>query len=98
MEKVVQKLKERLGVKLSEVGNIDIQVAIGDLFAVGCYLIKTARDAREKRAGRKICKGALQTIGLKGIAVTKILSKVETDPSKYHELLKPHIECHNLFD
>lgn len=68
-------------------------MVVADLFALGCYLIKTGK----KVAGRKACLTVLRSADIDPEIRSSILSKACANPSAHFDLLRPHCEILDLF-
>lgn len=85
----------RLQKRIDQVGYGPIPVALGDLFAAGCYFFKKGKPD----LGQKLCSTALQAYGLDTSIVHRILRYVEENAEEMADLLNPHIEVPGwLFD
>ena len=65
-----------------------LPVAIGDLFACGCYFIKQGK----KVLGFKLCATALSAYDIESNLIQRILSLIEGEEYEIAELLNPHME------
>ena len=85
----------RLQRQLAGAGYGPVPVAIGDLFACGCYFISRG----QKTLGDKICHTALSAYQIDPTLIQRILRRVEGKESEFAALLSPHVELPGwLFD
>ncbi len=85
----------RLQKKLVRAGFGPLPVAIGDLFACGCYFIWKG----EKNLGHKLCRTALSAYEIDPILCERIISRIEGGEAEIALLLNPHMEVPGwLFD
>lgn len=78
----------RLQKTLQQEGFGPIPVAIGDLFAVGCYFVHEGR----REVGFKLCRTALRAYDLEESLEQRILRSIEGDEKEMSGLLNPHVE------
>lgn len=80
---------------LIQAGYGPIPVAIGDLFAAGCYFIKEGKRA----LGYKLCRTALSAYDVDIALMDRILEQIEGNEQEMAGLLNPHCEVPSwLFD
>ncbi len=65
-----------------------VPVAIGDLFACGCYFIQQ----RKRELGFKLCRTALSVYELDSNLIDRILKLIEGEEYEIAQLLNPHVE------
>ncbi len=71
-----------------------VPVAIGDLFACGCYFIQQGK----RELGFKLCRTALSVYEIDSNLIERILNLIEGEEYEIAQLLNPHIEIpHWLF-
>lgn len=75
--------------------DINIFMAVSDLFAIGCYLISKQNNYN---AGRKACKTAMEALAVDGTLKAKILGKLEGSSLQMFNMFSPHTEILNLFE
>jgi hypothetical protein len=65
-----------------------VPVAIGDLFACGCYFIQQGK----KELGFKLCRTALLVYEIDSTLIDRILKVIEGEEYEIAQLLNPHVE------
>ncbi|NSW92573.1 MAG: hypothetical protein HPY74_18280 [Firmicutes bacterium] len=65
-----------------------VPVAIGDLFAVGCYFIHAGKEI----LGQKLCHTALAAYNIDRALVDKIIESIDDNEHEMANLLNPHCE------
>ncbi len=84
----------RLQKKMTQEGYGPVPVTIGDLFAAGCYFIKTGH----KTVGEKFCYTALSAYNIDHAVIRRIMAHIEGSEQEMATLLNPHVEVpHYLF-
>lgn len=78
----------RLEKDLVQAGYGPVPVAIGDLFAVGCYFIHTGKGT----LGRKLCYTALAAYDIDKALVERIIESIDRNEQEMANLLNPHCE------
>lgn len=96
IKKIVGELDlHRLQKKLDGAGYGPVPVALGDLFACGCYFIQQGKT----ELGFKLCRTALSVYGIEAGAIERIMSRIEGSEAEFSLLLNPHLEIPGwLFD
>ena len=96
IERIIGELDlHRLQRQLAGIGYGPMPVAIGDLFACGCYFIHQGR----KTLGDKLCRTALSAYRVDPSLIERILRQVEGKELELATLLNPHLELPGwLFD
>lgn len=96
IKKIVGELDlHRVQKKLASAGYGPVPVALGDLFACGCYFIQQGKT----ELGFKLCRTALLAYGVESGAIERIMSRIEGSEAKFSLLLNPHLEIPGwLFD
>ena len=85
----------RLQKKMTQEGYGPVPVAIGDLFAAGCYFIKEGNKA----LGEKFCYTALSAYAIDHAVIRRIMAYIEGSEQEMATLLNPHVEVpHYLFE
>jgi hypothetical protein len=89
IKKIIGELNiHRLEMDLVQAGYGPVPVAIGDLFAVGCYFIRKGK----KTLGQKLCYTALVAYDIDKALVEKIMESIDSNEKDMANLLKPHCE------
>lgn len=76
------------------------QIAARDLFAIGCYLRKTANaagDATQSNAGIKACWSALEALGVPIDECHRFIDSSQFDRAWMAKFVAPHSEILDLF-
>lgn len=68
------------------------QVAIGDLFAVGCYFVQVGR----KELGHKLCHTALSACYVEESVIHRVLSYIDDHDEELADFLRPHLEVPSM--
>ncbi len=74
--------------KMKQEGYGPVPVALGDLFAVGCYFIKHGN----KTVGEKFCYTALSVFNIDHGVIRRIIDHIEGSEQEMATLLNPHVE------
>jgi len=84
----------RLQKIVTQKGYGPVPVALGDLFAAGCYFIKQGN----KTLGEKFCYTALSAYNVDHGVIRRIIDHLEGSEQEMAVLLNPHVEVpHGLF-
>ena len=78
----------RLQKQLGEISYGPLPVAVGDLFACGCYFIQQGK----RELGRKLCRTALSVYEIDPSLINRILDLIEGEEYEVAQLLNPHLE------
>ena len=85
----------RLQKKMTREGYGPVPVALGDLFAAGCYFIKQGN----KVVGEKFCYTALAAYEIDHAVIRRVVAHIEGAEQEMATLLNPHFEVpHYLFE
>ena len=81
--------------QLGEMEYGPVPVAIGDLFACGCYFIQQGK----RELGFKLCRTALSVYEIDSNLIDRIINLIEGEEYEISQLLNPHMEIpHWLFN